>query len=168
MLRAAILLKKIQMHTVSNKVTRIYLFLLFSASPYFLFFFLLFFSPNRLGVQPRICEPRYDQRPPAPTSEWCSDPHVWTSSHDPVCVHSQPGQTGLCQGHEVLLLMKADTSVILWGRKEKQLTGNKTKLEMADAQCWEATFTLEILHFYLNLWQVRHLSLTMLTVLYVT
>lgn len=38
--------------------------------------------------------------------------------------------------------------------------GNKRKLEMADAQCWEATFTLEVLYFYLNLWQVRHLSLT--------
>lgn len=70
---------------------------------------LLSFSFNRLGLQPRICEPRDDQRPPAPTSEWCSDPHVWTSSNDTVCLHSQPGQTGLCQGHEVLLL---NTTVI--------------------------------------------------------
>lgn len=37
--------------------------------------------------------------------------------------------------------------------------GNKTR-EVGDKQCWEATFTLKIINIYLNLWQVRHLSLT--------
>lgn len=157
------LLKKPQTPTLHSKVTWIYLCLLFSSFPCFFFF-------NRLGLQPRICEPRDDQRPPAPTSKRCSDPHVWTSSNDPVCLHSQPGQTGLHQGHEVLLLKTTDNSVILCWREEKTFNGEQDKVaEMADAQCWEATFTLKILFFFfLNLWQVRHLSPTVTkTVLYV-
>lgn len=132
-------------------------FFLCSPSPTFFFFF------YRLGLQPRICEPRDDQRPPAPTSKWCSDPHVWTSSDDPVCLHSQSGQTGLHQGHEVLLLKKTDNSVILCRREEKTFNGEQYKAtDMADAQCWEATFTLKNASFFLNLWQVRHLSSTVL------
>lgn len=151
--------KKKQTPTLHSKVTCIYLFLLFPLFPfpYFHFFF------YRLGLQPRICEPRDDQRPPAPTSKWCSDPHVWTSSDDPVCLHSQSGQTGLHQGHEVLLLKKTDNSVILCRREEKTFNGEQDKAtDMADAQCWEATFTLKNASFFLNLWQVRHLSSTVL------
>lgn len=124
----------------------------------FLFLFLFPFSYfhffNRLGLQPRIREPRDDQRPPAPTSERCSDPHVWTSSNDSVCLHSQPGQTGLHQGHEVLFL-KTDNSVILCRRGKKSFNGERSKLQRCLMHSAGKLHSLKM-HFFLNLWQVRH------------
>lgn len=141
--QSQMLLKKTPTPPLHSKVTCINLFL------FSLFLFPRFHFLNRLGLQRRICEPRDDQRPPAPASKRRSDPHVWTSSHDPVCLHSQPGQTGLHQGHEVLLLKKTDNSVILFRREEKTFNGEQDKVtETADAQCWEATFALKRLHVF--------------------
>lgn len=94
---------------------------------------------------------------------------MWTSSDDPVCLHSQSGQTGLHQGHEVLLLKKTDNSVILCRREEKTFNGEQDKAtDMADAQCWEATFTLKNASFFSQSLASKTLKLSCTkTVLYV-
>lgn len=72
---------------------------------------------------------------------------MWTSSNDPVRLHSQPGQTGLCQGHEVLLLnMTVIQRSCVEGKKKNIYNREQGKVtEVADAQCWENTFTLKML-----------------------
>lgn len=49
---------------------------------------------DRLGVQPGVHQWADGAEPPSSPSRWRTHPHVWSSTHDPVCLQPQPGQSG--------------------------------------------------------------------------